>query len=160
MQDNNNDKDFTPSDFVNSEPKETAEAPSVTEDEVKGAVISDNDGSSSMRTEFLRDGTEYRYEESTASAYQSFGDFRRWDSFSLNDEKKAKAKFSRFFLAVFIYLLSANLIMIGVQFTIKLTQTAEVSETLLGSPNVLLVLNAIILYLISLPILYHIPPLR
>ncbi len=162
MNDNKNGRDFSSSDFVSDAGEEKSRySPDESESgkadgygSDSGASVGDNAGSSG-RTDFLRDGAKENYGYSgNQQSYQDFGDFRRWDSFSLDEEKRAKAKFSRFFLASFIYLLVANIFMIAAQLLIGLTQPQDVAEVLLNSPTVILTLNSIVLYAIGFPILY------
>lgn len=174
MQDNN-ERDFSQADFVYNEADQENElveygdeaqnTDSVGSDGQDATDSAKNDeaqntdsakSSESRRTEFLRDGADFASAGGAfgASAYQSFGDVRRWDSFSLDDEKKAKSKFSRFFLSAFIYLMLANVLMIAFQLALFLTQKPEVAQNLIQSPTVGLVMNAIILYAICFPILY------
>ncbi len=78
--------------------------------------------------------------------------FDRWDSFSLDDEARAKKKFSRFFLALTVMALAAsvlaNLIVIIIHFALG------ESSALVSDGAFQMSLSAICLYAFAFPILY------
>ncbi len=79
----------------------------------------------------------------------------RWSDFTLDDEKRAKAKFSRFFLAVSIYLIIANVIVLLSGVIINLTMK-DAAEKILGSIWYTWISQIVAMYLVAFPILFFI----
>ena len=77
----------------------------------------------------------------------------RWDDFTLQDEKRARGRFSRFFAAVFVYLLSANLIAVAAELIITYA-LPDKSAAIFASKWYIWAVNVFAMYIISLPIFY------
>ena len=79
----------------------------------------------------------------------------RWNDFTLDDERRAKKRFSRFFLATSIYLIVSYV----AAFAVNMVLALILGEDALGifeSSWYALVLNTISMYVIALPIMYFI----
>lgn len=83
----------------------------------------------------------------------SYAQEPRWDEFTLDDEKRARSRFSRFSFALFIYMLLASVIMLAAQLIIEFTM-GERAEQILGSEWFLWVANVVSMYVIAFPVLY------
>ncbi len=74
-----------------------------------------------------------------------------WNDFSLDDEMIAKKRFSRFFLATFIYLILSNLVGIIVEVTLMLA-LGERANAIFESSWYALALNTFAMYVVALPV--------
>lgn len=95
--------------------------------------------------DFEQRGTEY----SGGTYYAT----PRWDDFTIQDEKRARGRFSRFFLAVFIYMLTANIVAIAAELIIKYAFPNN-AESIFGHKLYIWALNVGAMYVIALPIFY------
>lgn len=77
----------------------------------------------------------------------------RWDDFTIQDEKRAKSRFSRFFLSIFIYMLAANLIAIAAELVISFA-LPDKAEAIFASDWYVWAINVFAMYIVALPILY------
>ncbi len=77
----------------------------------------------------------------------------RWDDFTIQDEKRARGRFSRFFLAVFIYMLTANIVAIAAEIIITYA-FPDKAESIFGHNLYIWALNVGAMYVIALPIFY------
>ena len=78
----------------------------------------------------------------------------RWDDFSLDDEKRARGRFSRFFLACFVYLAVSFILVKGAQIVVALLYGGDFAKEFFANPYVNMAAQVIIMYVISLPIFY------
>ncbi len=79
--------------------------------------------------------------------YSSFGDF------TLDDEKRARSRFSRFFLAVALFLVAANVAIILTEIILVLTM-GEGAASVIESGWYIWAANVFAMYVIALPIFY------
>ena len=77
----------------------------------------------------------------------------RWDDFTIQDEKRAKSRFSRFFAALFVYVLGASLIAIASELIITYA-LPEKAEAILNSQWYVWAINIFAMYILAFPILY------
>ncbi|MBQ9069964.1 MAG: CPBP family intramembrane metalloprotease [Clostridia bacterium] len=77
----------------------------------------------------------------------------RWNDFTIDDERRAKRRFSRFFLATFIYMLLANVVAIAVELIITLVM-GEGANAILGSVWYVWGLNVFVMYIVAFPTLF------
>lgn len=75
-----------------------------------------------------------------------------WENFTLGDEKRARGRFSRFFLALSLYTLISYAVIFGASFIAALPRF-EGNEFLMSSEFTVLI-NCVAMYMIALPILY------
>ena len=75
-----------------------------------------------------------------------------WENFTLGDEKRARGRFSRFFLALSLYTLISYAVIFGASFLAALPRF-EGNEFLMSSEFTVLI-NCVAMYMIALPILY------
>ena len=75
-----------------------------------------------------------------------------WENFTLGDEKRARGRFSRFFLAAALYIIISNIVMIGISVLIELTPLKN--NAFFESAEFLVLANVISMYLIAFPIFY------
>ena len=79
----------------------------------------------------------------------------RWDDFTIQDEKRARSRFSRFFLAVFIYILAANLTAVAAELIIAYA-LPDRAQAIFESRWYVWAVNVFAMYIVALPILYFI----
>lgn len=77
----------------------------------------------------------------------------RWNDFTLDDERRAKKRFSRFFLATFIYILLSYTASILIN-TVLVLALGEGARDVFDSSWYALVLNTVAMYVIALPVFY------
>ncbi|MBQ3016583.1 MAG: CPBP family intramembrane metalloprotease [Clostridia bacterium] len=77
----------------------------------------------------------------------------RWDDFTIMDEKRARGRFSRFFLAVFVYMLAANIIAIAAELIITFA-LPDKAEAIFAHKLYIWGLNVFAMYIIAFPIFY------
>lgn len=77
----------------------------------------------------------------------------RWDDFTIQDEKRAKSRFSRFFAAIFVYMLAANLIAIAAELIITYA-LPDKAEAIFGSKWYVWAINVFAMYVVALPVFY------
>lgn len=75
-----------------------------------------------------------------------------WENFTLTDEKRARGRFSRFFLALSLYTLVSYAVMVGASYLAALPRFE--GNAFLASPEFTVLMNCIAMYVIALPILY------
>ena len=96
------------------------------------------------------------------SGYGTGGSFSyepRWDDFTLDDEARAKKRFSRVFLALFLYQIISIVLVYGAQIVAALMYGDAVADKL--NYTVLLAINAVASYCVAFPILFFtLKPLR
>ena len=78
----------------------------------------------------------------------------RWNDFSIDDEIRAKKRFSRFFLAIFIYLIIANASAVIIQLLLTLALGAEAASKLFSSYFFVWGSQMVCMYLLALPAFY------
>lgn len=78
----------------------------------------------------------------------------RWDDFSLLDESMAKKRFSKFSLAIFVYMVVSFVLIIAMQVAITFIFDEAKAEEILGNYTVLMIANFVAMYVIAFPILY------
>jgi len=83
-----------------------------------------------------------------------YSPFPSWDEFTLLDESKAKKRFSRVFLALFLYQIIAYAIIFAAQLAVMAIFGAEKAESILGNYTFVMLSNFVAMYLIAFPILY------
>ena len=79
----------------------------------------------------------------------------RWDEFTIDDEKTANKRFSRFFFSLFVYMLTSTLFALGVQFAVSFL-AGERADSIFENTWFIWGLNILSMYVISLPIMYFI----
>lgn len=77
----------------------------------------------------------------------------RWDDFTIQDEKRAKSRFSRFFISIFIYILASNIVAFASELVIAYA-FPDKAEAILNSYWYVWSINVLAMYVIALPILY------
>ena len=77
----------------------------------------------------------------------------RWNDFTIDDEIKAKKRFSRFFLSTFIFLLISNLVAICAQIALTLFMGERAAE-IASSAWYVWGLNVFAMYVIAFPVLF------
>ena len=92
-------------------------------------------------------GQNYTYDRGTY--YSTPG----WNDFTLDDERQAKRRFSRFFLGIFLYILISNAAAIVIATVLSLL-LGEKYDALINSSWFELTFNAVVMYAIALPIFY------
>ena len=96
------------------------------------------------------------------SAYESSGngDYTpSWDDFTLDDEARAKKRFSRVFLALFLYQIISIVLVYGAEFAAAFLYGEAVAEKF--NYTALLIVNSIASYCVAFPTLFFITrPLR
>ena len=97
----------------------------------------------------------FDFEDGKKTDYGYYGE-PRWNDFSLNDEATARSRFSRFFLSVFIYLLVANLSVLGIQFALILTKGYEEAQIIFNGRYFVWIVQVLCMYVIAFPILFFI----
>ena len=89
--------------------------------------------------------------------YESFGGSYygtpRWEDFTIDDEKRARRRFSRFFTSVFVYMLLSSLLAVGIEIAVTLI-AGKKAESILGSAWFIWALNIFVMYIASLPVFY------
>ncbi|MBP3308328.1 MAG: CPBP family intramembrane metalloprotease [Clostridia bacterium] len=97
--------------------------------------------------------------------YQGGGDFDRWDSFSLDDEKRARGKFSRVLLAITVMLLVATVIANATVIIIHLA--GGDSAALVDDGAFQLILSSVCTYVLAFPVfllmtrkMYYVPRIK
>ncbi len=83
----------------------------------------------------------------------SFGE-PSWDDFSIDDERRARSRFSRFFLSVFIYNIAANAVALITQIILIFALGKDAAAELMNTTWFIWVMNIGCMYVISFPILY------
>lgn len=78
-----------------------------------------------------------------------------WNDYTLDDERRAKSIFSRFFLSLFIYTIVSNAVAIIAQVIVDLT-CGEAAASILESTWFVWSANVIAMYVIAFPVLYFI----
>ena len=76
----------------------------------------------------------------------------RWDDFTIEDEKCARRKFSRYFLALFIYLLVSNAVAVIIPIVLASIFSEAAYNTIVTSVYFNWALQIIAMYVIALPI--------
>ena len=85
--------------------------------------------------------------------WQSSGNYGKFDDLATI---QARRTFSRFFLAIFIFLITANLVVFGLSFLIMLIMgSAEYQAFLESSPIYEMLMGTLPMYLTAFPILCH-----
>lgn len=79
----------------------------------------------------------------------------RWNDFTFDDEKRAKRRFSRFFLGVFFYLLISQVAAIIISVALALFLGEEYLK-LVETSWFALVFNTVVMYVIAFPVFYFI----
>lgn len=77
----------------------------------------------------------------------------RWDDFTIQDEKRAKSRFSQFFISIFIYILASNIVAFASQLLVAYA-FPDKAEAILNSYWYVWSINVLAMYVIALPILY------
>lgn len=77
----------------------------------------------------------------------------RWDDFTIQDEKRAKSRFSRFFISIFIYILASNIVAVASELVVAYA-FPDKAEAILNSYWYVWSINVLAMYVIALPILY------
>ena len=78
----------------------------------------------------------------------------RWDDFSLDDENKAKKRFSRFFLALAVYLLIGNISAIIIQTAIVLIFGSDKGAEIINGDYFIWVVQVVCMYVLAFPAFY------
>ena len=78
----------------------------------------------------------------------------RWNDFTLDDERQAKRRFSRFFMSVFAYLILSSVVAIAFELTLVAIMGNDEALKLLESSWYILVMNLVVMYAIAFPIFY------
>ena len=78
----------------------------------------------------------------------------RWSDFTLDDERRAKKRFSRFFLSLFIFSLVSYAAVFATEFILILSLGIDKAREISESSWYALVMNAFCMYVIALPVLY------
>lgn len=78
-----------------------------------------------------------------------------WNDYTLDDERRAKSIFSRFFLSLFIYTIVSNAVAIIAQVVVILTG-GEAAPSILESTWFVWGVNVLAMYVIAFPVLYFI----
>ena len=76
-----------------------------------------------------------------------------WNDYTLDDERRAKSIFSRFFLSLFIYTIVANAVAIIAQVVVVLTGK-DAAASILNSAWFVWGVNVLAMYVIAFPVLY------
>lgn len=112
----------------------------------------------------------YRHERNTLQKelFMDYNDFEqytydrgtyysspRWNDFTLDDERRAKKRFSRFFLATFFYIFISYAASIVINTAIALL-LGDGADAVFDSSWYALVLNTVAMYVIALPVFYFI----
>ena len=87
------------------------------------------------------------------SSYGYFGT-PRWNDFSIDDENRARKRFSRFFLGIAIFIIVANLIGIAIQLGTILIFGKEKAAEIINGEYFIWIAQVISMYLIAFPIFY------
>ena len=77
-----------------------------------------------------------------------------WNNFTLDDERRARGRFSRFFLSIAIYLIISNAIGIGISFALDFLLGESKYTELANTSWFPLTLNFVVMYVIAFPIFY------
>ena len=77
----------------------------------------------------------------------------RWDDFTIQDEKRARGRFSRFFFATFIYLLVANVVVVAAELIITYLFPSY-KDAIFNHNLYVWALNVFAMYIIALPVFY------
>ncbi len=80
----------------------------------------------------------------------------RWNDFSIDDERQAKRRFSRFFLSVFLFILISNVVAIAADVALFLIFGEDKYLGIVKQSWYALTMNLVCMYVIALPILYFI----
>ncbi len=94
------------------------------------------------------EGQKYTFENGTY--YSS----PRWNDFSLDDERRARRRFSRFFLCTAIYILICYVILICAEFAMVRILGEDGFSDLVNTSWFPLLLNSIIMYALAFPVLF------
>lgn len=78
----------------------------------------------------------------------------RWDDFSLDDEMRARKRFSRFFISLFVFLIIANLSAVAIQFGISIIFGADKSAEIASSPYFVWILQVVSMYILAFPAMW------
>ncbi len=92
---------------------------------------------------------------SSASSGGTYYATPRWDDFTLDDEKRARARFSRFFLSATIYLVVATAVIYAAMFAIRLAM-GDNAGSVLNSMWFTWGAQVVAMYMIAFPLLYMI----
>ena len=84
---------------------------------------------------------------------KTFNDIPRWDDFSPDDEKVARKRFSRFAMALSIYMLIPSVLMVALELALPMFFPSNYTQ-ILENPMFIWGANVVLMYVISLPILY------
>ena len=80
--------------------------------------------------------------------------FGNWNDFTLDDEKRAKSRFSRLFLALFVFTIVTNAVAIIAQVIVELIFGAEKALQIYDSVWFIWALNVLAMYVIAFPLYY------
>ena len=94
------------------------------------------------------EGQQYTFDRGTY--YSS----PRWNDFTLDDERRAKRRFSRFLLSTTIYLIIAYAVAIGISLLLELLLGESKYVDLVHTSWFSLVFNSIVMYVIAFPVFY------
>lgn len=80
--------------------------------------------------------------------------YGNWNDFTLDDEKRARSRFSRLFLALFVFTVITNAVAILAQLIIEIAFGAEQALQIYDSVWFIWALNVLAMYVIAFPIYY------
>ena len=90
----------------------------------------------------------------TGNSTEDFGTSPHWSDYSPEDHTRAKKKFSRFFLSLFVYLIVANVVAIAIQVGSILLLGAEEAAKLSAGPYFVWIVQVLSMYVIAFPAFY------
>lgn len=77
----------------------------------------------------------------------------RWDDFTLQDERRARGRFSRFFLAIFVYMLTATAASVAAELIVMYAFPNQ-KEAIFGSYLYVWGVNVFAMYVIAFPVFF------
>ena len=97
---------------------------------------------------------EQGYTPARNTAQSEYNSDPRWDDFTIDDEIKARKRFSRFFLACFVYL-ATSFVLVNASYLIAVILFGiDQTDAFFSNPYVNMAVQVLFMYVISLPIFY------